>query len=496
MVTAPTSVAPTAGPAPDPPGPKGIPWFGSQGEIRANPMRFYTRMANEYGGIARFFYGRKPTYLISEPDLIREFLVERRDLYVKNTRYSLLVRAIGHGLLNSDGKVWQEQRTASQPGFARSRIHAQVGRTVDIATEHVERWQQVADTGEAHDIEPDFSVLIQDLIGRSLMGPVFDEIGDRFVQLVEEIREYWPPTVRTLLGHLKPPSPRKIRHLKGLLDDLDTMIFAAIRQQRDSGAVNDSLLSVLARAEVGDEGRRFDDQSLRDQLLTLYFAGFETSASTLTFLVYRLSMQPEIRERLYAEVAALDGRAPEKDDLKSLGYTEQCLHETLRIYPPAYNFSRVMLEDTTVGGYRVAKDAMVIISPYATHRLPKVWPNPEGFDPDRFSEDRAAGRSQFAYIPFGAGHRYCIGGPLALVQMKLIVTVIAQRLPARRQARPPGGADPGHRHAPRAGHAGADPARLRRPPIGSRCSASADRFGSATPAPYTTPSSSARVSAG
>ncbi len=118
---------------------------------------------------------------------------------------------------------------------------------------------------------------------------------------------------------------------------------------------------------------------------------------------------------------------PEKADLKALGYTEQCLHETLRIYPPAYNFSRVMLEDTTVGGYRVAKGCMVIVSPYATHRLPGVWRNPEGFDPERFSEERAEGRSQFAYIPFGAGHRYCIGGPLALVQMKLITAVIAQR---------------------------------------------------------------------
>ena len=427
MVTASQPARPAAAPAPDPPGPRGIPWFGSQGEVRANPMRFYTRLANEYGGIARFFYGRKPTYLISEPELIREFLVERRDLYVKNTRYSLLVRAIGNGLLNSDGRIWQEQRTASQPGFSRSRIHAQVDRTVDIAMRHVERWERWADSGEPHDVEPDMSVLIQDLIGQSLLGPVFDEIGERFVELVEEIRVYWPPTVRTLLGHLKPPPFGKIRHLKGLLDELDRMVFAAIRQQRDSGAENDSLLSILARAELDESGRRFDEQSLRDQLLTLYFAGFETSASTLTFMLYRLSLQPEIRERLYAEVAPLGGRPPARDDLKALGYTEQCLHETLRIYPPAYNFSRVMLEETTVGGYRIAKDAMVIVSPYATHRLPRIWPNPEGFDPDRFSEERAAGRSQFAYIPFGAGHRYCIGGPLALVQMKLITAVIAQR---------------------------------------------------------------------
>jgi cytochrome P450 len=426
MVTSATTAA-AVGSAPDPPGPKGLPWFGSMGELRQNPMRFYTRLANEYGGIVRFLYGRKPTYLISEPELIREFLVERRDLYVKNTRYALLRRAIGNGLLNADGETWQEQRTASQPGFSRSRIHAQVGRTVAIATRHVERWERWSDSGEPHDIEPDMSVLIQDLIGHSLLGPAWAEIGERFIDLVEEIRKYWPPTVRTLFGHLKPPPIRRIRHLKGLLDDLDGMIFAAVRKQRQRGEVDDSLLSILARAEMGEDGHRFDEQSLRDQLLTLYFAGFETSASTLTFMLYRLSLQPEIRDRLYAEVAALGGRPPEKADLASLPYTEQCLSETLRIYPPAYNFSRVMLEDTTVGGYRVAKDRMVIVSPYATHRLPEVWPNPEGFDPDRFSEERAEGRSQFAYIPFGAGHRYCIGGPLALVQMKLIMAVVAQR---------------------------------------------------------------------
>lgn len=426
MVTASTPAAPPVAQAPDPPGPTGAPWFGSLAEIRENPMRFYTRLANEYGGIVRFFYGRKPTYLISEPELIREFLVERRDLYVKNTRYSLLVRAIGTGLLNADGETWQQQRSASQPGFSRSRIHAQVGRTVRLATRHVERWEEHAGGGEPHDIEPDMSVLIQDLIGHSLIGPAWNEMGERFVELVEEIREYWPPTLRTLLGHLKPPQFRRIRHLKGLLDDLDALVFGAIREQRESEDANDSLLSILARADLGD-GRRFDEQSLRDQLLTLYFAGFETSASTLTFMLYRLSLQPEIRQRLYDEVARLDGRPPTRDDLKTLGYTEQCLHETLRIYPPAYNFSRVMLEDTTVGGYRVAKGRMVIVSPYATHRLPAIWPNPEGFDPERFSEERAAGRSQFAYIPFGAGHRYCIGGPLALVQMKLIAAIIAQR---------------------------------------------------------------------
>jgi cytochrome P450 len=426
MVTASTPVAPAATTAPDPPGPKGSRWFGSQAEVRANPMRFYTRLANEYGGIARFFYGRNPTYLISEPELIREFLVERKDLYVKNKRYALLVRTIGNGLLNADGRVWQEQRSASQPGFSRSRIHAQVDRTVAIATEHIERWQRRLD-GEPHDIEPDMSVLIQALIGHSLLGPAWGEMGERFADVVQQIRAHWPPTVRTLLGHLKPPAPRSVRLLKALLAEVDGMIYGAIREQRASDESNDSLLSILARAELDESGRQFDEKSLRDQLLTLYFAGFETSASTLTFMLYRLSLQPEIRQRLYDEVAGLAGRAPEKEDLKALGYTEQCLHETLRIYPPAYNFSRVMLADTTVGGYKVAKDAMVIVSPYATHRLPAIWPNPEGFDPERFSEERSAGRSQFAYIPFGAGHRYCIGGPLALVQMKLITAVIAQR---------------------------------------------------------------------
>ncbi len=428
MVTLPTSAAPVAADAPDPPGPRGLPWFGSLGEVRANPMRFYTRLALEYGGIARFFYGRKATYLVSEPELIREFLVDRRELYVKNKRYPLLRQAIGNGLLHSEGQTWQEQRQASQPGFSRSRIHGQVRRTVEVATEHVERWRAHAGTGEAHDVEPDFSVLIQWLIGLSLLGPGFRAIGDRFTELVEGIREHWPEPPRGLLGDWKPPPVRRIRRLKAILAELDELIFAAIRAQRDSGEENDSLLSVLARARVGEEGRSFTDQELRDQLLTLYHAGFETSASTLTFLFYRLSLQPEIRERLIAEVAGVVGdRAATRDDLASLVYTEQCLNEALRIYPPAYNFTRVMLEDTTVGGYRVARDCMVIVSPYATHRLPGLWPNPEGFDPERFTPERSAGRSQFAFIPFGAGHRYCIGGPLAMVQMKLIVAVVCQR---------------------------------------------------------------------
>ncbi|MDH3254644.1 MAG: cytochrome P450 [Acidobacteriota bacterium] len=414
--------------APDPPGPKGLPWFGSLGDLRRNPMLFFTAVSQRYGGIVRYMYGRKPTFLVSHPDLVREFLVDHRTDYVKNKRYAVLHQALGTGLLTSEGDTWKHQRRATQDALGRQTIRAQVPWTAEVVNGHLDRWEDIADAGAVHDVEPDLTLIIEYLIGCWIFGPAFrGEIGRRFTDLITSMRQNWPSQPRRLIALQLPPLG-KIRRLKRTLRAVDDIMYEAIARQRRDDSEDYSLLSSLARAAVGPEGRKFSDAELRDQLLTLFHAGFETSASLLTFLFYRLSLQPEVRTRLFAEVdSVLDGRVPTAENLAQLEFTEWCLNETLRLYPPAYNFSRIALVEHTIGGYRIPKDSMVIVSPFATHRLPEIWPNPEGFDPDRFSPSASQDRSAFAFIPFGAGHRFCVGAPLAQVQTKIVTALICQR---------------------------------------------------------------------
>lgn len=391
-------------------------------------MLFFTDISREYGGIVRYLYGRKPTYLVSDPDLIKEFLVDHHADYVKNKRYSELDRAIGTGLLTSEGETWRQQRRATQDALSRRLIRSQVPATAEIVSEHLDEWKSVAEQQTVRDIEPDLTLVVEYLIGHWVFGADFrGKFGARFTDLIGSMRSNWPKPPRHLLA-FKLPQLRKIRRLKSALAEMDDIVFAAIHRQRELATEDSSLLSALAHAKVGERERSFSDRELRDQLLTLFLAGFETSASLLTFLFYRLSLQPEIRERLFSEIdTVLAGRPPVAEDLPKLEYTEWCLNETLRIYPPAYNLTRVALTDHTIGGYRIPADSMVGVSPYATHRLPDVWPNPEGFDPERFSPERSEGRSPFAFLGFGAGHRYCVGAPLAQMQTKVITALICQR---------------------------------------------------------------------
>ncbi|MCP4205370.1 MAG: cytochrome P450 [bacterium] len=409
-----------------PPGPKGLPWFGSLREIRDDPMAFHTHVARDYGGIARFFYGRKPTYLVAEPKLIRELLVDHADNYTKDRRYKAHRDFVGEGILVAEGETWKRLRGALNAGMSRTRIADHVDWMADRIARHLDTWRPHVDSGEPLDIQHGLEDLNQLLIGRWVLGPGSEQAVARVIEIVHRMQANWPKPPKGLFGSWRLPPLGRIRRLKQVLRDINECLYGAIQEQRRTGAENNGMLSLLERAR--DEQGGFTDREIRDQLATLYFAGFETSAATATFLFYRLSLQPQQRELLYDEVdRVLGGRNPTSEDMDKLEYTERAIREALRLYPPAYNFSRVALEDDSIGGCHIPAGAMVIVSPYATHRLKEHWPNPEGFDPDRFLPEQVAERDPHAFIPFGAGKRMCIGSHLGLAQAKLMVAQVAQR---------------------------------------------------------------------
>ena len=215
--------------------------------------------------------------------------------------------------------------------------------------------------------------------------------------------------------------------LETAIRDIDTCLYQYLAAQQLTDFADSGLVSMLVRSSR-EQGAECDHRSLRDQILTLFFAGHETSATSLSWLHYLLSQHPNVRAKVRAEVDRVIGkRLPTMADLDELHYTEQVVNETLRLYSPIHSISRVALEDDTLGGYRIPAGATIYVSLYATHRLPSHWPDPDRFDPDRFAPEQNERRQRFAFIPFAAGHRNCIGGTAAIVELKLAVACLAQR---------------------------------------------------------------------
>jgi len=410
-----------------PPGPRGLPIIGCLLPFLRSPMEAMARAARVHGGIARIPIRGKYLYLVSDPELVRELLVTHREKFVKNTRYRHMQALVGQGLLLSEADAWRRQRLITQQAFRPDEVAAQIGWMAGLTDRFLDRWEKTAGSSSVIDVEPEFSRLAQLLSGRFLMGEAFDEVAARFCEASCAIKQHWPQSPRGLWSMLLSRPMKHLVQFDAAVADLDACIYRFLTKQRKSDFERCGLLERLVRTSRA-EHNEFTDRELRDQLFTLFFAGHETSATGLCWIHYLLWRHAAVREQLQREVDRVVGsRMPAADDLPNLQYTEQVVQESLRLYSPIHSISRVALMDSIVGGYHIPAGATVCVSMYATHRLPKYWPDPERFDPLRFTPEQCAARPRFAYIPFAAGHRNCIGSGQALAELKLVVARIAQR---------------------------------------------------------------------
>jgi len=412
----------------EPPGPKGVLYFGCLREMRRNPMRFFTTVAQTYGGIARIpLMAGTHVYLVSEPALLHELLITNRDKYMKNVRYRQAQDLMGLGLLLSEGDTWKHQRLMLQPAFKPGYVYNQIDWMVEAIERFLDGWEPRADTGKVFDVEPDFCRLAQLLAGEMILGLHFREIADRFCEHAIGIKQSWPTPPRGLLNLVRPPPLIRLARLRKELTRLNALTHAFLAERRKHDFEDSGIATLLARASA-EAGEPLDDRELRDQTMTLFFAGHETSATALCWLHYLLSLHPAVRDRLQREVNMVIGaRRPGAEDIPKLSYTEQVINESLRLYSPIHCISRVAMEDNMIGGYYIRQGSTVVVSMYATHRLPSYWLDPERFDPNRFAPERLTERPSFAFLPFAVGHRNCIGGNLAMIELKLIVACLARR---------------------------------------------------------------------
>ena len=412
---------------PLPPGPRGVPILGVLPALRRDPTGVFIGAARRFGDVVYLKIGPQRGFLITNPADVRHVLQDNARNYHKSPLYAKLRTSLGNGLLTSEDDFWLRQRRIAQPAFHRHRIVALAGVMADAARETADRWQSIAGRGEPADVDEEMMHLTRTVVLRALLGadlgPFAATIDNAWTIINEHIGEsFWSLGLTERL-----PTARRRRFeeartvLRGAVDHV-------IDQRRRRPSEDRDLLSMLLSARDDETGEGMTDEQARVEVTTFLLAGQETTSLALTWTWYLLSQHPESQRRLEQEIdAALGGRPPEYSDLENLPYTRMVIDEAMRLYPPAWGFSRQALADDQLGGYHLPRGWLAFVIPYVLHRLPAFWKDPDAFDPDRFSSERSADRPKFVYLPFGAGPRQCIGNHFALIEAHLIVATLAQR---------------------------------------------------------------------
>jgi len=421
-----------------PPGPKARPFFGLLPEFRRDPLGLLERAA-QYGDIARLQLGPVNFFMLNHPDLIEEVLVTQNRLFVKGRGLENSRRLLGNGLLTSEGEFWRRQRRLAQPAFHKARINGYAETMVDFARRYLASWQD----RESYDIHRDMMRLTLFIAARTLFSADVTHDAD----VVGEAMEVSLNVFRQRLGRIIPipeswptPANRRADRAARLLDDI---IYRIIDQRRESGGEDaGDLLSMLMQAE-DEDGTRMTPKQLRDEAMTLFLAGHETTANAMSWTWYLLGLNPDAEARLHAELdRVLGGRAPTPEDLPNLPYVDAVIQESMRLYPPAWVVGRRSTEPFALGGYQFPAGAEVAMSQWVMHRHPAYFPDPLAFRPERWLNGLARRLPRFAYFPFGGGPRVCIGSGFALMEAQLLLATIARAFRFR--------IDPGHPVVPHA----------------------------------------------
>jgi cytochrome P450 len=399
--------------------------------MRRDPLRVFMDAAVRFGDVTFLKIGSRRGYLITKPTDVRHVLQDNARNYRKSPLYAKLRMALGDGLLTSEGAFWLRQRRIAQPAFHRQRIAAFADVMADAAAETAARWDTLAAHRRPVEIGNEMMRLTRTVVLRALLGgdlgPFAADIDQAWATINHHIGEsFWSLGI---MDRLPTPKNRRFQAARGVLHGAVDYL---IQEGRRHPSANVDLLSMLIDARDEETGEGMTDLQIRVEVTTFLLAGQETTALALTWLWYLLSQHERPRRRLAEELdAVLNGRRPEYADLANLPYTRMVIDETMRLYPPAWGFSRQAVEDDSLGGFDLPRGWLAFVIPYVLHRLPAHWEDAEQFEPERFSPERSADRSKFVYVPFGAGPRQCIGNHFAMIELLIVMATLAQRFSLR-----------------------------------------------------------------
>ena len=406
------------------PGPKGTRVMGVMNEFNRDSLGFIERLQRDYGDIvwSRFLY--VPALFLYHPNEIEYVLATNARNFVKamTLRSNFFQRLVGNGLLTSEGEEWKRQRRLTSPAFHRHRIANYADTMINYTRRLTSSWID----GETRDMHADMMRLTLEIVVRCLfnsdVSSDVDRVGETLGELVKPFAAQ--ATLKWILNNRLPtPQHIKFHRLAKKIDRVVYRIIAERRQHDDTG----DLLSMLLKAR-DEDGSRMSDQQLRDEVMTLFLAGHETTALVLAWAWFLLGINPDAEQEFHAELDEVIGdRDPGFDDIPRLKYTEKIAKEVMRLYPPAYGLGREAVADCEIGGYRVPAGTQVFVFQWVTQRDPRFFDDPLAFKPDRWTAEFEEQLPKYAYFPFGGGPRACVGASFAMMEMILVLATIGQR---------------------------------------------------------------------
>lgn len=406
-----------------PPGPKGTLIGGNIHQFRACLLDFLLETARDYGPLTSFRIGPRRVFLASAPDLIEQVLITDAKHYIKHFGARAYKPVLGNGLVTSEGEYWHRQRKLIQPVFLKARVQSYAPIMGELTERMLDSWT----SGKTVLINDEFGTLTSRIALKTLFDLNHDGDRERFNETLRLSFDLMSARLRRIFKlPLWMPTPETLC-LKRSISELERKVegfIAAARARQDMG---DDLLSRLMLAQHED-GTRMSDRQLRDEVMTLYLAGHETTSLTLSWTWYLLAQHQRVEEKLVSEwQQVLGGRTPTVDQLQQLPYTAAVIAESMRLLPPVYAIGREAIGDLELGGYRVRRGYTVLMSQWVNHRDPEYFPEPEQFRPERWENGLAKRLPKFAYYPFGGGQRMCIGSTFASIETPIVLATVGQR---------------------------------------------------------------------
>ena len=405
-------------------GPKEIPLLGSILDLRRDPPRFFANLAHTYGDVTRFTVFGREALLFAEPELIKEVLINQPKNFRKSRGLQLAKALLGDGLLTSEGEMHKRQRKLASPAFAKNRMGRYGEEMVRITREHAATYT----TNERVDANQQMMRLTLAIVNKTLFDADVTSDAPKVAAALEVILNNMDRLLNPfteIMNMLPLPSTLRLREAT---ETLNTIVYRIIAERRANPEDRGDLLSIFLTAQDDEAGHRMTDKQIRDECLTLFIAGHETTANALAWTLYLLAKNPEWIAKTRTEIQEVTGGSLiAAEHFPRLKVLHNIFAEALRLYPPAWTISREATVDTEIVGYKVTAGTTVVMSQWVMHRHPKYWPDADKFDPDRFLPENESTRPRFAYFPFGGGPRQCIGDQFAWMEGVLILAVLLEK---------------------------------------------------------------------
>ncbi len=406
-----------------PTGPKALPVIGHAVEFARDSLGLLTRTARDHGPVAKLRIFDRELLLLTDPDDIEQVLVRQSGNYVKDKFTHDLSRALGNGLVTSEGEHWKRQRKLTAFAFTPKKIAGYADTMVSEAARESLSWAP----GQVLNLHQEMSRITLDIVAKVLFEADVEAESATVADAMEVVNHFFAESVEAAL-RLPPwvPTPANVK-LNRAVKRIDRVLYKIIEERRRAPSRESDLLGALLAAQ-DDAGHGMSDRELRDECITLFIAGHETTALTLTHSLYLLAQHRDVRQRFHQELhAVLGDRQPTAEDAKALELTERIVKESMRVYPPVWVIGREAVQDVEIGGYHVKRGTQLIMPQWVVHRDSRWFSDPEEFDPDRWLPERCSDLPRFAYFPFGGGPRVCIGNHFAMMEAVLLLALFGQR---------------------------------------------------------------------